>query len=91
MAVTHHLMTAPAYEGLSVAAALDWDNTMACRITLRPDFAEGVRALLIDKDNAPKWHPASIDDVTPEMLDDIFCETDMITLDYPEGYSPQNL
>ena len=90
MAVTHYLMTAPKYEGLSVAAALDWDNTMACRITLRPDFIEGVRALLIDKDNAPEWHPASIDDVTPEMLDDIFSETDMITLDYPQGYNPQN-
>ena len=91
MAVTHHLMTAPRFSDLTVAAALDWDNTMACRITLRPDFIEGVRALLIDKDNAPQWQPPSIDDVTPEMLDDIFCETDMISLDYPQGYSPQNI
>ncbi len=90
MAVTHHLMTAAQFSDLTVPAALDWDNTMACRITLRPDFIEGVRALLIDKDNAPQWQPPSIDDVTPEMLDDIFSETDMITLDYPQGYSPQN-
>ena len=88
MAVTHHLMTAPQYRDLSVPDALDLDNTMACRITLRPDFVEGVRALLIDKDNAPKWQPSSIDAVTPEMLDALFAETDMITLDYPQGYNP---
>ena len=91
MAVTHHLMTAPQFSDLSVPAALDWDNIMACRITLRPDFMEGVRAVLIDKDNAPQWQPALIDDVTPEMLDDIFRETDMITLDYPQGYNPQKI
>jgi enoyl-CoA hydratase/carnithine racemase len=39
---------------------------------LRPGAAseavEGVRALAIDKDHAPRWNPASIDGVTPEML-----------------------
>jgi enoyl-CoA hydratase len=39
---------------------------------LRPDFAEGVRAVLIDKDNAPRWNPAAPEDVTDEMLDEIF-------------------
>jgi enoyl-CoA hydratase len=45
---------------------------LAARMMLRPDFAEGVRAVLIDKDNAPRWHPAHPEDVTPAMLDEIF-------------------
>lgn len=39
---------------------------------LRPGTAsetvEGIRALVIDKDHAPKWNPARIEDVTPEMV-----------------------
>lgn len=39
---------------------------------LRPGAAsetvEGIRALAVDKDRAPKWNPARIEDVTPEMV-----------------------
>ncbi|QTH64429.1 enoyl-CoA hydratase/isomerase family protein [Psychrosphaera ytuae] len=36
------------------------------------DFAEGVRALLIDKDNNPNWKFATIHDVTDEFIDQFF-------------------
>ncbi|KAF8561200.1 hypothetical protein P879_07407 [Paragonimus westermani] len=36
------------------------------------DFAEGVRAILIDKDNNPKWNPEKLSDVTPEMVNAYF-------------------
>ena len=32
------------------------------------DFNEGVRALLVDKDNRPQWNPVKVEDVTDEMV-----------------------
>jgi enoyl-CoA hydratase/carnithine racemase len=34
------------------------------------DFAEGIRALLIDKDRKPRWSPATIEEITPEFIED---------------------
>ncbi len=36
------------------------------------DFREGIRALIVDKDHAPKWNPSSIDDVKPESIKRFF-------------------
>jgi enoyl-CoA hydratase len=45
---------------------------VAARVVQRHDFLEGVRAVIVDKDNAPRWNPASLADMTPAMLDEIF-------------------
>jgi enoyl-CoA hydratase len=45
---------------------------IAARVLTRPDFTEGVRAVIIDKDNAPQWNPATAEGVTQAMLDEIF-------------------
>lgn len=42
----------------SVEAVLTRDLALARWIAGRPDFAEGVRAVLVDKDKTPKWSPA---------------------------------
>jgi hypothetical protein len=36
------------------------------------ETVEGIRALAVDKDHAPKWSPARIEDVTPEMVAPFF-------------------
>jgi enoyl-CoA hydratase len=38
------------------------------------EFREGVRAAVIDKDRNPKWSPAAIEDVTPEMIAPYFAK-----------------
>jgi enoyl-CoA hydratase len=42
------------------------------RILTRPDFAEGVRAVIVDKDNAPRWDPATPEAVPDGLVDSIF-------------------
>lgn len=55
---------------------LDDCMRMEYRITSRmleaQDFYEGVRALLIDKDGAPAWKPATLEEVKPEQVNAYF-------------------
>ncbi len=45
---------------------------IASRVLVRPDFAEGVRAVIVDKDNAPQWDPEMPEGVTEDLIDAIF-------------------
>jgi enoyl-CoA hydratase len=48
------------------------EYALATRVARTDDFIEGVRALLIDKDNQPRWDPATPEAVSDKMLDDLF-------------------
>ena len=45
---------------------------IGARVVARHDFLEGVRAVIVDKDNAPRWSPPLLEGVTDAMLDAIF-------------------
>ena len=45
---------------------------IGAHVLVLPDFAEGVRAVIVDKDHAPKWNPPTPEGVTPGRLDAIF-------------------
>ncbi len=51
--------------GSSLDACFARDLRLARRIATTHDFAEGVRAALVDKDRSPAWSPASLADLTP--------------------------
>ncbi|XP_056848744.1 LOW QUALITY PROTEIN: 3-hydroxyisobutyryl-CoA hydrolase-like protein 5 [Raphanus sativus] len=42
------------------------------RSIISPDVYEGIRALTIDKDNSPKWNPATLDEVAEEKINLVF-------------------
>jgi enoyl-CoA hydratase len=56
----------------SFADEMKAEYALAGRVVRTHDFREGVRALLIDKDNSPIWDPATPEEVTEEMLDVLF-------------------
>jgi len=45
---------------------------IGARVLVLPDFAEGVRAVIVDKDHAPKWNPPTPEGVELDQLDAIF-------------------
>ncbi len=62
-------------EGGSLASFADEmavEYRIGARVVQGHDFIEGVRAVIVDKDNAPCWEPPTLEGVTEAMLDGIF-------------------
>jgi len=65
--------------GLSDELRMERDMVRHCfhpdhllRRGAQTDTAEGIRALVIDKDRQPKWLPATIEEITPDMVTPFF-------------------
>jgi len=56
----------------SFAENMAMEYRIGARVVARHDFIEGVRAVIVDKDNAPRWSPETIEGVSEAMLDEIF-------------------
>lgn len=59
---------------LSFDEAVALELRLATRIVRGHDFYEGVRAMILDKDNAPKWQPARIEDIDNASVAAYFAE-----------------
>ncbi len=70
MAVTVELLRRGA--GLDLAGCLAMELALTRSVTRHPDFAEGVRAVLVDKDNAPRWSPARVEELDPAAIRAMF-------------------
>ncbi|XP_026738394.1 3-hydroxyisobutyryl-CoA hydrolase, mitochondrial [Trichoplusia ni] len=57
---------------LSLGQCLQMEYRVACRATENHDFPEGVRALLIDKDNNPQWKPKTLAEVDDDYVESYF-------------------
>ena len=56
----------------SFADNMRMEYRIASRVLTRPDFAEGVRAVIVDKTNDPEWDPATPEGVSEELIESIF-------------------
>lgn len=56
----------------SFADHMAMEYRIGARVVQRHDFLEGVRTVIVDKDNAPKWNPPTLESVGEDLLDGIF-------------------
>jgi len=59
---------------VSLADAFRVELSLSVNFCARPDFIEGVRARLVDKDQTPRWQPAGLADVDQAWIDGHFVE-----------------
>ncbi|KAM4731911.1 3-hydroxyisobutyryl-CoA hydrolase, mitochondrial [Anableps anableps] len=66
------------FKQLQAGAALSLQDVLVMEYRLSQacmrghDFYEGVRAVLIDKDQCPRWNPASLEEVSDQFVDECF-------------------
>ncbi len=57
---------------LSLKEVFQLEYDVSMQFTAHPDFAEGIRALIIDKDNKPAWTPKTLEAVERAWVEEHF-------------------
>jgi enoyl-CoA hydratase len=70
LAIAMRQMKEGATLGFEDCMRMEW--RIVNRVVEGREFFEGVRAVIIDKDNAPNWQPATLEEVSPEQIDAYF-------------------
>lgn len=68
----------------SLKECLIREYNSALAVFVSSEFVEGVRAAIIDKDRNPKWSPAQLEDVTPEIVAKYFAPNGKYQLAFPD-------
>lgn len=58
--------------GLTVEECLLQDYRLSSRFLAGPDLPEGIRAQVVDKDRDPRWVPATLEGVSPDVVASFF-------------------
>jgi enoyl-CoA hydratase len=82
MKVTLRLI-AEAHGRKDFAEEMAQEYAIVSRVSRRHDFIEGIRALLVDKDNNPRWDPPSAEGVSDRVIDEL-----MAPLPAAEAWTP---
>ena len=70
---------------LTLDEALAQEYRVGIRLLAGPDFREGIRAQVVDKDRNPQWKPATLAEVLPAQMDRFFQPLDGGELDLQPG------
>ena len=79
-----------AFRQIREGAKLSFEDCMRLEYRLarfcmtHPDFYEGVRAVIVDKDNAPKWSPATLAEADEDFVAGAFADLGPEELDLPD-------
>jgi len=68
---TAHLIMEQLHRGkqMSLKEVVQWELVLAYQSVRHPDFAEGIRAMVVDKDFSPRWQHAHVDDVPASWIE----------------------
>jgi len=59
---------------MSLAEVFRLEFVVTLHCATRPDFVEGIRALIVEKDQKPQWNPARLADATPAWVEGFFAD-----------------